>query len=158
MNKETRTVTVFVSYDGWEFSDPVQCLRHEDLQRKIDAIVSRLTKPPEGADFMNGYGYIQHAPAEVAAVRADLLALARSLDQDPNSSVAAAITGRPVHPSYLTFYFSECSASEFRRAWGRMDSIDSEFREWGQPYFASHPDRARSRVCLNVQPAQPTNA
>ncbi len=49
-----------------------------------------------------------------------------------------------IHPmSFAMRLLSEAGPSLLSGAWHRLAMIDAEGREWGQPYYAEHPSKAK---------------
>lgn len=134
---------IYVADDGARF-DTKSAARARDA---LICEVAKAMKPlgPEINDphlhFANGHGYVQHDVAKVAEARANIMPITRRLlaswfkDQlqrhkrDPGDA----------HPSW----FCRMLDGEHRpldKAWTRLWRIDAQGREWGQPYFADHPN------------------
>ena len=114
-----KAITRYRADDGTEHANEERCLAHEALCAEIGKIISKLQPRPEGSGFSNGEGYIQ---------------------QDGNivSSIDRALRGHGDIPEIGPLF----------RAWERMRSIDTLYREWGQPYYAAHPSQGE-QIQLN---------
>jgi len=143
-----RVVTKYISGDGREFLDYVECQRYEDLCAEVARIMSRLHSKPDlpSCGFENGAGYVKHDPAIAGEVRIELLKIANKLM--PHHWFEQAIASNDIHPSYPSRLIGEMSERCLSRAWHRFACMTHDFREFGQPYFASNPGSAKD-VCLN---------
>lgn len=130
----------FVADDGARFRTADECIAHERLCERIDAVMRALPPTPQddGCRFTNGKGYIQHERKTWEAARMALLLIAR--DVCPGPVIEDTISGR-AHSSSAAREFADCSRP-LAKAWYRFHSTDSQLREWGQPYFTDHPDEA----------------
>ena len=142
-----KTVMKFKADDGAEFVSEIECVEYEKLCAEIAGVMGVLPPKPDspGCRFENGGGYIQHDPATVTAVRASLLRIAQRLN--PHDWFVNSIEDKTIHSSWAGRLISEMSAPLYR-AWHRISCTDSQFREWGQPYYEAHPNEAK-QVRLN---------
>lgn len=101
-------------------------------------IINRLGSKPESCDFSNGCGYIQHKKETFLSVRNDLLELAKFYID--HKWIQEAIDRQTVHSSYAHRLIGELSNISLNKAWYRIHCTDSRYREWGQPYYADHPE------------------
>ena len=121
-----KTIEKYQAKDGREFANPVACLAHEDLCEARDVLMSLLRPIPkdDGCSFANGNGFVQQDKAVVSEVRSGLERL-------------AGMDGKPFG------YIGRClddSDSPLYSAWVRVAMcVDSQGREWGQPYYAMNP-------------------
>jgi len=136
-----KTITKYIAYDKSEFTDEAACLEYERKCRIADDIISGLRTRPEGCDFSNGTGYIQHDPETFKTVRRELVEQANT--EYPHKWLQAELDGQEVHPSWAARIIGECCTDRLYKAWYRILCTDSKFREWGQPYYAEHPEEAK---------------
>lgn len=134
-----QTITKYKANDGKEFNSERDAISHESLLSRIDVAMVPLGKTPkdDGCDFANGGGFIQHSRLAVDLAK---LALIELWDGDQKTKDAAKIS--PPSHSIIGRYLSD-SNSPIYPAWCRLLCIDSEFREWGQPYFAQNPSQGK---------------
>lgn len=132
-----KVITKYQADDGTEFNSKLDCMKHEVLCEKIQQIMALLPKRPDDMEFANGHGYVQHAEKSVIQFRNRLLAL---MDGQIDHPWVGETRQGKAHPSYLARLLDD-SASPLGAAWNRLLMIDKKFREWGQPYYAMHPDR-----------------
>lgn len=110
----------FLSSYGGEFTSEEACLAYEALCAQVDAVMAPLGKMPEGTDFSNGMrGYVQHDPAIARKVRGDLWAMMK---------LHGVYARDCVRPWDGAVYRTHCIN-------------ESTGREYGQPYFVSHPEK-----------------
>lgn len=141
-------ITKYKAYNGNEFTTEEACLAYEKRCKAADAIIARLPERPDSCDFSNGDGYIQHCPETFRSVRRDLLTLAN--EECPHQWFTQSLEDENVDPSWAGRMISECCTRQLDRAWGRISCTDGQFREWGQPYFRSHPEEAKTQKAVNL--------
>ena len=145
-----KAITRFEAIDGSVWPTLEKAEAHEALIRDVAEAMKPMGERPKGVDFTNGSGYVQHTVQAVASARRSLIALTRPriqhwFDQqkrDHNTDFDM------VHPSWFGRML-DGSATPLEDAWRRLCCVDPLNREWGQPYYATHPDHAR-RFCLNA--------
>jgi hypothetical protein len=131
--------TIYKANDGSIWDRREQAERRDTLLGDIATALLPLGERPDDGDFANGEGYVQHEPLSVRVTKKALLHLAmlniRGYDHiwlaDPDSIHASGIAGRII---------DDCN-EPLARAWFRLMCIDGESREWGQPYYALHPEQ-----------------
>lgn len=144
----SETITRYISDDGNTFYDEVSCRKHELLLAEVGAIMARLPSLPDNEDykFGNGGGYIQHDVETFMSVRRQLLELANTIE--PHKWFTDAIEkGLDVHASWPGRLISDMGGP-LNKAWYRIMCVDKLFREWGQPYYAEHPNEGE-QIRLN---------
>lgn len=140
-----KTITKFQAYTGREFTDAAACEKYEERCLKANAVIERLNPEPkdDGCQFANGHGFIKHDPAEFMAVRAELLRLAQQ--EYPHKWFEQSLADPTVDASWAGRMIDEACNERLVRAWARIQCTDKQCREWGQPYYASHPDKGEQR-------------
>lgn len=144
-----KPITKWQADDGAEFNSQAECATYEVLCREVDGIMARLPVRPDdtGCRFSNGHGYLQHDPAAWLSVQRDLARIGRRYfeEQSGRRHFDYVIdAGKPmVHTLAGRLVNDGCPAPVWR-AWSRLMCVDSRFREWGQPYYALHPDAAEA--------------
>lgn len=142
-------ITKYRAMDGSEWTTPEQALAHEQVIESVNAAMEPLGKRPDDCAFTNGEGYIQHDKADVLKSRLAIHDLAKAGPLKRWIEDQKAIHGKTdyqlaveVHPSWqMRMLDGGCSPLEC--AYGRLLCIDDQCREWGQPYYASHPHEAK---------------
>lgn len=142
-----KTLTKYQADDGTEFANEADCITHESLCAEVDALMNLLPQKPDlpGCAFENGGGYIQHDEATFLAVRKGLLEIANRIS--PHKWFDQSIADPDIDPSWAGRIIGEC-CPPVERAWRRIGCIDTRFREWGQPYYRTHPHKAE-QIQLN---------
>lgn len=102
----------------------------------------------EGCKFANGGGYIQHDPEVVVAARAEIVKFLRlgplkwvfkgHEEVRDEEWQTGSILGRCIDDSHNL-------PRAVKDAWYRLHRIDEKGREWGQPYFTFHPEKAEQK-------------
>ena len=115
-----KEITMYQTRDGSRFESKVAAASHEQRLNEVDAAESPLGPKWQDEDckFANGHGYIQHSATAVSGVRAHLKRITNN-----------------AHPRVL-----DDGGDPAYRLFQRLACIDETNREWGQPYFALHPD------------------
>lgn len=131
-----KVITKYQAIDGREFNSEADCLQHESLLAQIEAILP--LKAPNSCEFANGGGYIQHSAQSIQKARKELIKLAKKID--------SYITEK-THITYLMRVLDDMNSPLTSLAI-RLYCIDSQYREWGQPYFAINPDKGQ-QIKLN---------
>ena len=118
-----RPVTMYRSRDGRVFETEADCLRHEEILNAADEIHTIIGPRPKDPHcvFANGGGFIQRVGDSVGAARERLSVLALQY-----------------HGSSRPRVIDDCD-SPLSDVSFRLRCIDSQGREWGQPYYAINP-------------------
>lgn len=109
-----REVIFYEARDGRSFKTSTARLKHERELDEVSAILDPIGPPPRNH---NGDTYIQRG-TEVRQM------LINKLKATPYK-----------HPRH-----ADDSRSPYQEAWYRVMCMDETGREWGQPYFANHPN------------------
>jgi len=127
-----KAITKYQARDGREFSDRIECEKHELFLGEIDKIESMLAKRPDDTKFANGGGYVYQNRETITKARSLFLDLAGRVLRRDVRQVSGSWLGRylddndsPLYSFYLRLFYC----------------IDQHSREWGQVYYANHPDR-----------------
>ena len=137
-----KAIMKYQASDDCEFNTEKQCAEYELLIVNIANIMSALPSRPIDSSFSNGdMGYIQHDKTTLRLVQVELLELMKEhIDHD---WIQQTIDDETVHPSYVGRLLSDYGISPLDKAWHRFHCIDNLSREWGQPYYAMNPDKAK---------------
>ena len=139
-----KVITKYQAFDGVEFLDSGKCEAHESNCTISDGIFSLLPATPDSCDFTNGGGYIQHVESDLLKVRNKFLEFVKRYS-DHKWIQETIDNGFDVHPSYAGRIIDECTPQSISKLWYRFMCIDSNFREWGQPYYATNPEKAECK-------------
>lgn len=114
-----KLITKYVANDGVEFSTESACEKHERLLIKVHEVHKLLGKRAKdvGCNFTNGSGYIQHTKEEVYKFK------------------------EATDTMYEKYGYR--SSSPLNTLSNRLACIDSNDREWGQPYYALNHDKGK---------------
>ncbi len=137
---------IYIADDDTRFDREFECLKHEALGKKVTEIMAKLPSLPSdgGCAFENGGGYIQHDPDTFLLARKQLLVLAKEVSS--HKWIQQSIDNESAHPSYVARILDDYQ-TPIRKAWHRI-YCTTNFREYGQPYFAINPEKAKD-ICLN---------
>lgn len=138
-------VTIYRTTDGSEYRSIEKADAYESRVERLAPIMARLPQLPEndGCQFVNGHGYIQHDYETARAVMNDVLNLIEELFEHKWIDQTRAKGPREAHPSWVGRLISDYDDKALNRAWNRFMCIDwNTMREYGQPYYAAHPDKA----------------
>ena len=145
-------ITQYKAKDGKIFNTEQKCLNHEKLIDQVNLVLSKLDNPEDHkkeVDFDNGKGYIQHDPATFLEVKKELLGLiSQKIDHHIIKKAYETYGTDEVHYSWVSRILGDYGYTPLTNAWYRMNCTDSKFREWGQPYYAVHPEEG-NQVQLN---------
>lgn len=135
-----KVIQKFQAFDGSEFGSETECRQYEELCSEIEVIMSQLPKRPsdDGCRFSNGRGFLQHREDVFFPVRDALLRIGNRIS--PHKWFDQSMANRTVHPSWAGRIIDETSRP-LAQAWYRIMCVDSDLREWGQPYYANNPDQ-----------------
>lgn len=107
---------------------------------KLTAIERVNSMLPRAVDtncrFANGHGYIQHDKAKVEAFRQAIAELIRSEGFDET-----VVKSFLEYPRGLAGRCLDDGGSLLYDLWSRSSCIDDKWREWGQAYYALHPEQ-----------------
>ena len=137
--------------DGSEWDSAGPCEARDEMIREVDDAMKLLKPTP---DECNWKGYVQQCRFSVARCKADLYEVAKQegvlkwwIDSQKNDHGKNDVQLiNEVHPSWFGRMLDGGHAP-LSDAYHRLCCIDSEFREWNQPYFANNPQDAEM-VCV----------
>jgi hypothetical protein len=140
-------VTKYKAFDGSEFTSEAACIQHEQNCNIAEKIMQGIPKEPDGCYFANGSGYIQHDKSKLLQTRNEFIEFCKRYSS--HKWLQETIDkGWDAHSSWAGRILDECAPRSINKQWYRFSCIDSNFREWGQPYYANNPDQAK-QVRLN---------
>lgn len=128
--------------DKTRFDSAEKCREYEvlmDLMEEIGKILIPLPKQ-DSTNFSNGGSYIQQTAENVESFRMAVYNEAfpyishLNVPETPEGLNPLGMVGKFIY---------ECCPKTIYLQWERLMCIDSEFREWGQPYYAIHPDMGK---------------
>ncbi len=145
-----KEIIKYNAIDNTLFDTKKECLKYEALLKKVNIIMILLSPTPKGdnCSFINGGGFLQHDEMNVKKVKREILKLCKGYNN--HEWIQKTIDDETTHPSYVGRLLD--GSKNFKpldRAWSRFMCIDKLYREWGQIYFAEHPDQGE-QTCLNT--------
>lgn len=125
-------ITKYKALDGKIFDNKEDCIKYDELVSNVRIIFKSIRENPDDIRFSNGGGYIQHDSSPVEAIKVELLKL----------------TNKYFNKKYTDFLhlgrlLDDSGCNVLYRAYTRLVSIDSTYREWGQPYYALNPSKGK---------------
>lgn len=141
------TITKYKSSDGIKFLKLDECMQHENNCLIAEQIMKSLPEAPSSLAFAKGSGYIQHNKDQLLEVRNAFLEFAKRY-VDNKYFQQSIDMGFDAHPSWAGRMLDNCAPRSINKHWYRFMCIDDSFREWGQPYYATHQNEAE-QVMLN---------
>lgn len=141
-------ITKYRAVDGKEFSNENECLKYELLIKRVDEIMSTLPPIPEPnyetTSFTNGGGYLQHKSDDLRKAKIALLGICK--EYSDHKWIQETIDNeQSMSCSFVARILGELGIYPLIEAWNRFSSVDNEYREWGQPYFANNPEKGEQR-------------
>jgi hypothetical protein len=145
-----KAVQKFLADDGTQFDTEHDAMQHESLCQEIWRLMQKLRPLPDlpHCEFANGAGYVQQIPADFLHVQAELARIAQRSFPSGNFSHHfdhAINATKPAGHTFIGRLMDDGCPSPVSRAWNRIMCTDDQFREWGQPYYAMHPEKATQR-------------
>ncbi len=135
-------ITQYKTVDGKIFSTITKAVIYEQALEDQNKILSILNPVPDGTDFLNGCSFVQQEANAVRQARHDLLTLfSKFID---HKWILQTRDNLETHPSWVAWLIDEYDEYPFKQAWHRLCCIDSQFREWGQQYFANNPEKSEA--------------
>lgn len=138
-------ITKYKAFDGTEYLEESKCADHESNCKIADLIMINLPLKPDGFDFSNGSGYIQHDYNNLLNVRNEFLEFCKRYTD--HRWIQETIDGVfDVDPSWAGRMIGECAPNYIYKMWYRFACIDKQQKEWGQPYFATNEQGENKRL------------
>lgn len=135
-----KIIQQYQSEDGKIFNNEQECEKYEVILAKVNKILSDMPCGEKIDRFTNGRGYIQHSADVVQSLKESIVELANEYFNPKDNY------------KYFNYYLSRCIDDSNMKCLSKMSykimCIDEDNREWGQPYFAAHPNEAE-QIRLN---------
>jgi hypothetical protein len=131
-------INKWVAKDGSEWKTEEDAVNHEIFLDKIEKIESILPENHDTSDFVNGHGYVQHSQSDLLKARSMLVDLACEYVYSKlyECDIRSYTFGRYLNDNNYHLY------NLYYRIVLCID--DNTWREYGQPFYALHPDKAYS--------------
>jgi hypothetical protein len=135
-------VTRYIAFDGKEFTGIADCMQYEANCVMAENIMRGIPDVARGYDFANGGGYIQHDLRDLLKTRNEFLEFCRRFTK--HKWLQETIDkGWNAHSSWVGRILEECLPHSICRHWYRFYCIDNDGREWGDPFYANNPQKAK---------------
>jgi len=133
-----KSVTKYKAADGEIFDSAKKCREYENLIKKVNEVMKSLGPIPrdKGCRWANGEGYLQHDLNDIADAKTALVVLGceyLQIDKSPGS----------ISFNWIGRYFDDSRVLPLYIAWGRLSNCDDKGREWGQMFYALHPEEGK---------------
>lgn len=135
-----KIIDAYVSEDGNVFWSREECLAHEALCGQVSRILSLLSVRPNGREFSNGAGYLQHDISILIKVANLLLDIINQ--RTPGLNLCVDLKTFSVRDFTETMR-RHAILPAMKDADYRFMCIDENMREWGEPYFVRHPENGK---------------
>jgi hypothetical protein len=150
-------ITQWKANDGSVWNDQESAEARDQLIVAVEMALAPLGPRPndKSCDFSNGHGYKQHTAGAVLFTRESLWKLTAPHIQFAieaqlkHQGMTEEKLRDTAHPSWIGRML-DGGPEPLERAWTRMLCIDAEYREWGQPYYAAHPEAAPEKRRLEA--------
>ena len=136
-----KEVTRFEAFDGETFDTKLECSTHEKRENAIKKTMSELASRPKDSNFSNGDGYVQQDRVKVEKAMIEIVKIS-GIEQSPEFRKNPFACRHGIIGRYLC---DGADSGSCYSAWGRFMCMDEEYREWGQPYFAVHPEERKCK-------------
>lgn len=155
-----KPITMFEADDGSRWPTEAEARDRDALISAVADVMAPLGPDLGDIEFHNGLGWVQHDPDDARSVRDAVLSLARRTlirvfgkDEAFGSPISTAGIG------WITRLCGDNGLKPLSIALYRLDCIDAQCREWGQPFYANNPGSGRgSEIVRNDGRAKPTEA
>ena len=138
------TITKYKAFDGKEFTDVEHCTEHEANCAEATRIMRLLPERPDSCNFTNGSGFLRHDKKIFLAARKNFCEFAKRYT-DHKWLQDTIDRGLEVDASWAGRIIGETAPSSIAKHWHRFMCTDAELREWGQAYYAIHPEKAKQK-------------
>jgi len=141
----SEAVTMYRADDGCIFKTESEAVRRDRIIQEVKKAMEPIGElPPDpGCEFANGSGYYKHSLRDLEKVKRNLLHVFESNGfADHWTGLQNATCEKWQVDPWAFGRRLDGSCPPLEEAYGRLCCIDDYGREFGQPYFTKHPDRA----------------
>lgn len=139
-----KAITLYQAVDGSNWPTPREALQRDALCSHVDEAMKLLRPRPSDVGFSNGDSFVQQEEGPWLAAKQRIVDLAYAVTGDAVFTNIA----EDIHPRGLAGRILDDTGGPLAKAWWRFSCIDSQHREWGQPYFVNHPNA--EAVCVTA--------
>jgi hypothetical protein len=142
-----KEVTKFEANDGKIFESKDKCAEYESMLLQTEIVMSFLKPRPDdkGCSFSNGGGYIQQESDVVCEAMRKIVQISGYKFEDQKEKDHFLKNPFMYRNGIIGRVLSDGDNCALYGAWIRFMCIDGLFREWGQPYYASHPESGKQK-------------
>jgi hypothetical protein len=137
-----KTITLYQAVDGSTWPTEAEALKRDALCSHVDAAMALLKPRPKDIGFSDGDVFVQQGPGPVLAAKQRIVDLAYAVTEH----AVFTNNAEEIHPRSVAGFILDEVGGPLARAWSRFACIDDSCREWGQPYFRSHPNEKAKAV------------
>ena len=133
--------TYYKTSDNAEYLSRVEAEAHQLITNKVEAL-TYLKPVPKYGEFLNGESYVQQDASKVFAHNSALWNIAREIPHLAGWIAKQEATGKQMESCHVSWPIRMLDGKHgpLSHAWGRIMCIHPvSYREYGQPYFATHP-------------------
>lgn len=134
-----KAIIQYQSDDGHIFNTEAEALAQEVLCRQIALATLPLGPRCDLPGFSSGCGYLQHDPQAVKVCESVFRRLVPCDDKTPISAIGRFhLDGETARTRAL------------HKLYWRLSCIDDQSREWGQPFYAMHPEEGTQKDLMGT--------
>lgn len=128
-----KEITMYEANDGSKHKTAQSAIERDDLLSELKKIEDLLPSEPKdkGCNFSNGKGFIPVGKDRFEEAKRLMIAYAERLTGQNFHNNLHGIIGR---------YLDDSGSPAYRLLY-RMQCVDSQYRMWGQPYFAYNQNK-----------------
>ena len=152
-------VTRYQANDGSIWREAEKAAQRDELLEQLKRLDNILPKGDfaDTCNFSNGSGYIQHGIRSVREAHLFLVDLTRphlEYSMQKVEQEKEKFDWSTAGPQWFCRML-DGGCAPLERAWSRLCNIDYLMREWGQMYYALHPEKGDQECLLNNAGVQP---
>jgi hypothetical protein len=131
-----KVITLYQAVDGSNWPTEAEALARDALCSHVKEAMALLRPRPKDAGFDNGKSFVQQSPGPALAAKQRIVDLAYAI----TNHAVFTNNAEEIHPSSVAGRILSETSGPLNDAWWRFACMDDRLREWGQPYFVSHPN------------------
>lgn len=133
-----KVIQQFESLCGKIFNTAEECIRYENISKQVNNILNTLENPDkynQECQFSNGKGFIQHPHGTRDMLEKEIVRLSNEWFNNEEPFINFNY--------YLGRCINDSNVSCLNKLSYKLMCIDKLEREYGQPYYASHPNEIK---------------